>query len=177
MIYEPKAADFPCVFNAERLDELASLQIMDTDSEVQFDRLTNLASVATGAPLALMSLVDDHRQWFKSAFGLVGDLDASRQTPLSHSFCAHVVEHRQPLIVSDAASDPLVMNNGAFLELSIQAYLGYPILLSSGTAIGSLCALDIKPRIWQERDLHCIKAIAELASFVVQARTERNLAM
>lgn len=167
MLSQPTAAEFPYVFDPKRLCELSSLRIMDTQPEFQFDRLTNLASVATGAPLALMSLVDDHRQWFKSAIGLVGDLDTSRQTELSHSFCAHVVESRQPLIVYDASTDPLVMNNGAFLELNIKAYLVYPILLDSGTAIGSLCALDVKPRDWQDRDLHCIKAIAEIAADLI----------
>ncbi len=169
MIYEPTAAEFPYLFNNQRLCELSALQIMDSQPDFQFDRLTNLASVATGAPLALISLVDDHRQWFLSAIGLVGDLDTSRQTPLSHSFCAHVVEHRQPLIVYESATDPLVMKNGAFLELNIQAYLGYPILLESGTAIGSLCALDVKPRNWQDRDLHCIKAIAEITAYIIDS--------
>lgn len=170
---QPTAANFPYLFDTKRLGELSSLQLMDTKPEFDYDRITHLASVVTGAPLALMSLVDDRRQWFKSAVGLVGELDRSRETPLSHSFCAHVVEHRRPLIVFNSSCDPLVMNNGAFIELNIRAYLGYPIILSNRTAIGSLCVLDTQPREWQDRDLQSIKAIAEITACLIDSKSPR----
>ena len=99
-----------------------------------------------GVPVALVSLVDDTRQFFKSQQGLPSPVASeARQTPLTHSFCQHVVIDRAPLVVTDAESDPRVCDNLAVPELGVKAYLGVPLTLPSGHVIGSLCAIDIDP--------------------------------
>ena len=89
-----------------RLRELRGTRLLDSPAEESFDRLTRLTSTVLNVPVALVSLVDDDRQFFKSCLGLPQPWARQRQTPLSHSFCQHVVESREPLVISDAREHP-----------------------------------------------------------------------
>ena len=100
--------------DAARLRALRRSELMDSEPEEVFDRLTRLATRLLGAPVATMTLVDESRQCFKSAVGT-----AVNQTPLSHSFCQHVVTGGAPLIVSDARLDPRVRDNAAVEDLDV----------------------------------------------------------
>ncbi len=100
-----------------------------------------------------MSLVTDNRQFFKSSCGLPDSLSHIRETPLSHSFCQHVVTSNRPLVVEDARSDPLVSDNLAIAELGVIAYLGVPIRDREGHVLGSLCAIGNTPRKWTASDV------------------------
>lgn len=145
------------VENPRRLSALGETGLLDSPPEDSFDRLSRLASRILGVPVALVSLVDDRRQFFKSAVGLPEPWNTARETPLSHSFCQHVVNTGRPLVVNDAHQDPLVCTNLAIPDLGVRSYLGIPIRLKNGAVIGSFCAIDGNVREWSPADLKTLE--------------------
>ena len=131
-----------------------------------FDRVTRLVAEVLHVPVALFTLVTDERQVFKSSVG-VGEL---RETPLSHSFCRHVVESGAPLEVVDARSHPKVRDNPSIEEYGIVAYLGVPLTTSDGVRLGALCAIDHEPRQWTGRDHGVLEDLAGAAMAEVELR-------
>lgn len=158
--------------NPERLAALAGTQLPDSVAEEAFDRLTRMVTRLLGVPVSLVSLVDDKRQFFKSQHGLQGPASKARQTPLSHSFCQHVVIQEAPLVVTDAEHDPRVRDNLAIPDLGVKAYLGVPLTLPSGHVIGSLCAIDTAPRPWSDADLKSMRDVAEIVMNEIGLRRE-----
>jgi PAS domain S-box-containing protein len=146
------------------MTQTPATMLLDSPPEEAFDRLTRLASRLLGAPIALVTLVGDDRAFFKSAMGLPEPWATRRGTPLSHSFCHHVVTTGAPLVVEDARRHPLVRGNPAVRELRWIAYAGVPLVLDGGPAVGALCVVDHLPRIWSPRDL---ALLADLAASVV----------
>ncbi len=144
MSYDPSAA----VHDAARLAALHRLHLLDSPAEAAFDRLTRLAARLIHAPVALVCLVEDDRQFFKSCVGVAEPWASQRETPLSHSFCQHIVASREPLIVADARAHPLLHDNPAISELDVIAYAGIPLLTSDGHVLGSFCVIDSQPREW-----------------------------
>ena len=142
--------------DTKRLNALSQTHLMDSAAEPAFDRLTALATRLLGAPVSLVSLVDDRRQFFKSQCGL----PEPGETPLSHSFCQHVVTRAQPLIVTDARLHPLVRDNLAIRDLNVIAYLGIPLISPDGQPLGSFCAIDGNPRDWSPEDLATMSDLA-----------------
>ena len=139
-----------------------------------FDRLTELAARELGVPTAVMSLVDDRRQFFKSMRGLEGEAAEQRGTPLSHSFCQHVVHTGTPLCVEDARRHPLVRDNLAVRDVEVIAYLGVPLVTSDGAVVGSLCAIDAEPHTWTDADAERLGALAgEVMRELALRETER----
>ena len=118
--------------NPDRLDTLRALELLDTPAEESFDRLARLAARLLHTPVALVSLVDADRQFFKSCFGLPEPWASWRETPLSHSFCQHVVASNEPLVISDARIHPHLSTNLAIRDLGVIAYLGIPLTLPNG---------------------------------------------
>ncbi len=157
-----------------RLNALRRAKLMDTPPEDAFDRITRMAMKVLHVPVTLFTVVDDARQFFKSAQGLPSDLAVSRQTPISHSMCQHVVDTNEPIIIEDARGHPTLRHNMAVLELGVTAYLGMPVLSPDGEAIGSLCAIDRNPRQWTDRDIEAMKVFAEMATQEVAARMEKK---
>ncbi|MGJ8612555.1 MAG: GAF domain-containing protein, partial [Octadecabacter sp.] len=152
------------LIDPDRLDALARSGMMDSQTEEVFDRATRLASQITGRPVALLSLVDDTRQYFKAQVGLRGQVAQERGTALSHSFCQHVVSQNEPLNVHDARDDPRVKNNSAIEDLGVIAYYGVPVRDADGYVLGSFCAIDNKPHSWSNDEiaaLHDLGAIVE----------------
>lgn len=154
----------------ERLAALRATGLLDSPAEPAFDRLTRLATRLLGVPVAAVSLIDADRQFFKSAVGLVEPWAARRETPLSHSFCKHVVESEAPLVVDDAHEHALVCDNPAIADLNVVAYLGVPIVTSSEQVIGSLCAIDGKPRQWSPQDVATLRELVALVATEVELR-------
>src|SRR5258706_97995 len=146
--------------NAARLAALRRTSLLDTPPEEAFDRLTRLATRALHVPVALVSLVDGDRQFFKSCVGLQEPLATLRQTPLSHSFCRHAVASGQPFLVSDARLNPLVRDNPAVSELGVIAYAGIPLTTSEGQTLGSFCVVDDRPHEWTEEEVEVLRSLA-----------------
>jgi two-component sensor histidine kinase len=147
---------------AERRAALLDSGLLDSPAEAEFDRITALVSRLLHAPVALVSLVDSDRQFFKSSTGLPEPWASARQTPLSHSFCQHVVASAAPLIVGDARKHPIVRDNPAVSELGVTAYLGVPLAMPAGHVLGSLCAIDTKVRRWSHDDIAVMKEMAAI---------------
>src|SRR5918997_5158566 len=124
MNLDPRAA----LQNPARLQAVHRTGLLDTPVEHAFDRLTRLATTVLQVPVALVSLVDHDRQFFKSCIGLPEPWASRRETPLSHSFCQHAVASRQPLIIDDARQHPLVRENLAIPDLGVIAYAGIPLV-------------------------------------------------
>ncbi len=126
----------------DRLRELRAYAILDTAPDPNFDALTELASLICGTPIALVSLVDEARQWNKSSHGLDW-----RQNSRDISFCSHCVQADEPFVVTDARNDVRFANNPLVVsEPKIRFYAGIPIRSPSGKRLGSLCVIDREPR-------------------------------
>jgi len=143
-----------------RLSELHHTLLLDSPPQESFDRLTRLTSTVLNVPVALVSLVDSDRQFFKSCLGLAQPWAAQRQTPLSHSFCQHVVESGRPLVISDAREHPLLRNNPAIRDLGVIAYAGVPLITPTGHVLGALCAIDHEPRHWTSEQIEILSNLA-----------------
>lgn len=160
------------VFNPARLAALRRLGLLDTPAEDAFDRLGAVAAKLLKTPIALVTLVDDTRQFFKSCRGLPEPWATWRYTPLSHSFCQHVLTSSEPLIVSDARQDPRFVENLGIRELGIIAYLGIPLKLNTGEVLGSFCVIDTKPRVWTEDHISNLTTLAGSVMTEIELRSE-----
>jgi PAS domain S-box-containing protein len=143
-----------------RLDALWRSSLLDTPAEATFDRLTRLVTKVLHVPVALVSLVTEDRQFFKSCVGLPEPWASARQTPLTHSFCQHVVNANEPLLVRDAREHALVKDNRAIADLNVIAYAGVPLVTPDGFVLGSLCAIDDKPRVWTNEEVGILNDLA-----------------
>jgi signal transduction histidine kinase len=160
------------VQDSARLEALRSLRLLDTDAEPAFDRLTRLAAKILQVPVVLVSLVDEDRQFFKSCVGLPEPWATARETPLSHSFCQHTIDTREPLVISDARLHPLVRDNLAIPDLNVVAYAGIPLITNDGFVLGSFCAIDTKPRVWTADEIAILDDLAASVMTEITLRTD-----
>lgn len=152
---------------AQRLRSLRALNLLDTAPEERFDRLTRLARRIFDTPIALMSLVDAERQWFKSRPGL--DFP---ETPREHSFCAHAILNEGVFIVPDAMLDDRFRENPLVLRFpEIRFYAGCPVRAPDGAALGTLCVIDHEPRQIGEEDADTLRDLAELVEHEIKSLT------
>lgn len=143
-----------------RLAALDSLNILDTDAEEVFDRITRLAGRLLDTPMSGLSLVDRDRQWFKSRVGL----DAA-ETPREWAFCSHAIHGQHEFVVRDAHADPRFQDNPLVTGAPhIRFYAGVPVTSSSGLALGSLCVLDTEPRDLTDEDRAMLRDLAALVN-------------
>lgn len=133
---------------AERLHALRALRILDTSREERFDRVTRMAKQVFNVPIALVSFVDENRQWFKSSDGL-----EVAETTREVSFCGHAIHQDDLMIISDTKEDPRFFDNPLVLDYPhVRFYAGFPLKLRPGVNIGTLCLLDTKPRVLAAKD-------------------------
>jgi len=143
-----------------RVTELHDLCVLDTAPEERFDRLTRIAQRLFGVNIALVSLIDHDRQWFKSRQGL--DV---LQTPRNISFCGHAILSDAPLVVEDAAADPRFADNPLVTgPLGIRFYAGMPLQGPKGYRVGTLCLIDQKPRTFTPEDAAALRDLAAIVS-------------
>lgn len=145
----------------QRLAALARYAVLDTLPEHTFDRITQIATRLFGVPIALISLVDKDRQWFKACIGL-----DTRQTDRSLSFCAHTIMGEDVMVVPDARRDPRFVDNGLVTGAPhIRFYAGAPLVTPDGFKLGSLCIIDTRPHENFSAEDHA--ALTDLAGVVV----------
>ncbi len=126
----------------QRLKVLWEYDVLDTVPEAVFDELTELAAKICDAPIALISLIDEKRQWFKSKVGI-----SVQETSRDISFCAHAIQGEDLFIVPDATRDPRFAGNPLVKSApQIRFYAGAPLITPDGHALGTLCIIDQKPR-------------------------------
>jgi len=144
----------------QRLATLHDYRILDTAPDERFDRLTDFAADLFDVPVALVSLIDTERQWFKSHHGL-----PVSETPRSISFCAHTILHDDAFIVEDAAEHPLFSNNPLVLAgPRLRFYAGVALTAEDGQRIGTLCIGDSKPRDFSDTDALRLRRLAAVVS-------------
>ncbi len=157
----------------ERLADLEETGLLDSPPQESFDLLTRLTAKLLGAPVALVTLVDKDRQFFKSQCGLAEPWAGARQSRLSHSFCQWVVSGKEELVVRDANSHPTLKHNLAIQDMNVVAYAGVPIRGRSRQAIGSFCAIDSKPRDWSEAELALLRDLAAVSEACAQSELKK----
>jgi anti-sigma regulatory factor (Ser/Thr protein kinase) len=153
-----------------RLEALQQYRILDTEPEQSFDDLTFLASHICGTPMALLTLIDADRQWFKSRVGI--DL---AETPRALSFCAHAIQQQEIMVVPDATLDPRLCHNPQVTgDLHIRFYAGAPLITKDGHALGTLCVIDRVTRTLTHDQIAALDALRHQAEAQLELR--RNLA-
>jgi len=141
----------------DRIETLQSLSILDTDPEERFDRITRLARRLFKVPIALVSLVDVNRQWFKSCVGL----DAT-ETGRDISFCGHAILDNKIFYIQDASKDPRFSDNPLVTgPPNIRFYAGRPISAPNGDKLGTLCIIDSEPRVMTEEEFETLNELAQ----------------
>ena len=163
-----KLAD--AVTDAARLEALRHTALLDSPPEEAFDRLTRLAASVLHVPMAVVSLVDGGRQFFKSQCGMPLPAASARQTPLTHSFCKHAVELREPLLVPDYRRDQRFIDNPLMVELGAVAYAGIPLMTSDGHALGTFCVMDARPHPWSEEEVRILQVLAASTMSEIELR-------
>lgn len=149
----------------ERLATLRSLGILDTESEERFDRLTRMARKVLDVPIALISLIDEKRQWFKSRQGL-----NVSETSRDISFCGHSILGDEIFVIEDATSDLRFADNPLVTgEPRIRFYAGVPLRYMNGSKLGTLCVIDRKPRRLSDDDEQMLRDLAEMAQSEISA--------
>jgi GAF domain-containing protein len=156
---------------AARVAALDRYAILDTEPEQTFDDLVSLASYICKTPIAMLSLVDDRRQWFKSKVGV-----QVRETPKEISFCAHAIQQEDLFVVPDTLKDPRFKENPLVVgEPHIRFYTGAPIVNEEGFALGTLCVIDRQPRELDSEQKEALWALSRLALGQMELRQNLHL--
>ncbi|MFJ4187113.1 GAF domain-containing protein [Kitasatospora sp. NPDC089509] len=176
---------------SERTRRLRGLGLNEATADEAFDRFAHLAASITRAPIAMVNFINDERQMFRGLYippnssdlatddgaswadrGIAFDLP-TREMPLSHGFCPHVVAQRSPLALDDILAYPRFAGNPVVDELGVRAYLGAPLVDDTNTVIGTVCVLDREPRQWGRERLRDIQHLAE--ALLSEIRLRDNL--
>ena len=153
----------------KRLQSLHGYRLLDTPPEPEFDEIVRRAAERFDTPIALMSLVDADRQWFKAKVGL--DVD---ETPRSVAFCAYAIQGEDVMVVEDARDDERFNSNPLVIDdPSIRFYAGAPVTVADGAKLGTICIIDRKPRHdFSEADREALTKLAAEVSQVLGSHRE-----
>lgn len=153
-----------------RLKVLWQYDVLDTVPEAVFDELTSLAALICDAPIALITLIDENRQWFKSKVGV-----NLNETPRDISFCAHAIVKQDLMIVPDATKDKRFKNNPLVVSApKIRFYAGMPLITPDGHALGTLCVVDLKPRRLTGAQKNALTVLARHVMTQLEIRRHAN---
>ncbi|WP_366142658.1 GAF domain-containing sensor histidine kinase [uncultured Aquimarina sp.] len=153
-----------------RIEALKSLNILDTESENKFDEITALAAYLCDTEIALISLVDSDREWFKSAHGF-----STNEIPRKQSFCAHaILEPDTPLIIKDARTDERFHDNPLTLNGTVIFYASIALIDKNGFALGTLCVIDSQPKELSDKQLEALKSLAHQVVILFELNKKNN---
>lgn len=155
----------------ERLAALDATGLVGSGAEAVFDRLTWLATQVTDSPIAMLTLVDEHRQWFKSRVGI-----SFAETPREMAFCSHTILSGEPMMVADTRLDGRFRDNPMVTGAPhIRFYAGVPLVDAEGFRLGALCVMDREPRRLRERELRALGELADIAAEEIRRRRPASM--
>jgi GAF domain-containing protein len=150
-------ASQPRANEAARLEVLHDFEVLDTDPEQTFDDITRLAAYICHTPIAIITLIDAHRQWFKSRVGL-----SLSETARDVSFCAHAIKQPGPMVVRDALDDARFRDNPLVrADPHIRFYAGSPLVTIEGFSLGTLCVIDRYPREITPEQMAALRVLSQ----------------
>ena len=156
---------------SQRIAALRALNVLDSQAEERFDRITRLVRRMFDVPICLVSLVDENRQWFKSCQGL-----SVRETSRDISFCGHAVNGNEIFIISDTFDDARFFDNPLVTQAPfIRFYAGYPLTLKGGCRVGTLCVIDTKPRNLSKEERESLTDFGKMVEAELMSITENTL--
>ncbi len=152
----------------ERIKALWAYEVLDTPHDPVFQAITRLAAAITGSPIALISLVDKHRQWFKANWGM-----EERETPRDIAFCSHAIHSAELFEVPDTFKDPRFFDNPLVLNgPNVRFYAGYPLETNTGHKIGTLCVLDRKPKQLSQEQKNALRELSTVVMRLFESHRE-----
>ncbi|MEO9483562.1 MAG: GAF domain-containing protein [Ekhidna sp.] len=156
----------------DRIEELRSLGILDSESEKDFDEIVELVSDLCQVPISLITLIDEKRQWFKAKKGI----DIS-ETAREHSFCHFTIENpNEVMVVENTLEDPRFSNNPFVInDPNVRFYAGFPLVTKNNFALGTLCIIDDKPRKLSENELRVLQILGRRVVALIELRRENIL--
>ena len=155
----------------ERLAALDATGLVGSGAEAVFDRLTWLATQVTDSPIAMLTLVDEHRQWFKSRVGI-----GFTETPREMAFCSHTILGGEPMMVADTRLDGRFRENPMVTGAPhIRFYAGVPLVDAKGYRLGALCVMDREPRRLRQRELRALGELADIAAEEIRRRRSASM--
>jgi len=153
---------------AKRMEAVRSLDILDSEKEIAFDEIAQIAAHICNTPIALISIIDQDRQWFKASVGL----DAA-ETPREYAFCEHAICDSVPLVVPNALEDARFAENPFVTGTPwIRAYVGAPLITATGEALGTVCAIDTEPRMFGPAHVDALVSLARCSVAMLAVRKD-----
>ena len=160
--------------SSARLAALKQTGLLNAPAQEVFERMTRMAAHTMAVPVALVSLVDEHRLVFAGSYGLPESWASSQQAPLTHTVCDRVVESGSAVVIADVRTRGSAMENKSLSALGIIAYAGMPLITSTGQVLGSFCVIDRQPRVWTGDEICVLKDFAALTVRELESRLEAN---
>ncbi len=159
------------IANSTRIATLRATGLLDSPREESYDRLTRVAAATLHAPMALMTLVEAERQFYKSSFGLPQPWASSREAPLGFTLCDRVVTSGAPVVVNDVRDDPVARQSRPITDMGIVAYAGVPLRTVEGQVIGAFSGADRAPRLWGASEVSLLEELSAAAMHEAELRS------